>query len=132
MNTYYILNKNTRVLVRESFQPFNIDASVQPPAPLIQLVRTDNGIPPTFDPATQKLVYTFTDNDATFTRNYSYQIQAMTQAEMDAYQKQQQDETTRQQIKAVYQDLINGVGTVAQRQVRVEKAVAWLLRNSVQ
>jgi hypothetical protein len=129
--TYYIVNRDTRALVRESSTPFNIDESVQPDPPLIQLKRVDDDTRPAFDPATQKLVRIFTDNDAAFTRTWSWQVQAKTQAEMDAYQLEQQDAATLVIIRNVYQDLKNGVGTAVQRLERCERALAWLLRQHV-
>lgn len=127
--TYFILDKNTRELIRQSPTPFNVDESVQPPDPLIQLKRVDDDTKPPFDPATEKLVRIFTDNDIAFTRTFSWSVVAMTQDEIDEYEQAQQDEITRQQIRQFYLDLKNGVGTTAERAARLEKAVAWLLRS---
>ena len=132
MATYYILDKITRELKRESRTPFNIDPAVQPPAPYIQLVRVEDATQPAFDPATQKLARTFTDDDAAFTRTFHYVVAAMTAEEIAAYQKRQQDEATLNQIKAVYLDMKNGVGTNLERLQRVEKACAYLLRQHAQ
>jgi hypothetical protein len=127
---YYIINKITRQ-GRESDTPFNVDENIQPPDPEIQLKRTDSEVKPAFNPATQKLVYQFTDNDATKTRNFAWAVVALSQAEIDANTEAQQDETARQAIKAEYLALKNGTGTTAERAARLERAVAWLLRQAV-
>jgi hypothetical protein len=129
--TFYIVHSTTRELVRRSNAPFNIDEAIQPPAPYLQLKRVDDDTLPDFNPATERLVRSFTDNDTLFTRTFFWQVTAMTQAEMDAYQQQQQDTATLEIIRNVYSDLKNGVGTNIERLVRVERAVAWLLRGSV-
>lgn len=128
---YFILNKNTREVVRRSETPFNIDDTIQPPSPMIQLKRVDVETKPTFDAATQKLVHNFTDNDAAFTRTFAYSVVALDTAERSTVTQQTQDETARLQIKAVIADVRNGVGTAVERLVRLEKAVAYLLRYEV-
>ena len=128
---YYIINKLTREVIRESHTPFNIDETVQPSDPLIQLKRVDVDTTPAFDPATQKIVRQFADNDAAFTRTFSNVVVAMTRAEKDAYALRQSDSAELVQLRAVYNDLKNGVGTATQRTVRLEKCVAWLLREYV-
>lgn len=130
MATYYILDSTTRVIIRQSHAPFNIDEGIQPPPPLIQLKRIDNDTLPTFDPATEKVVRTFTDDDLLFTRTFFWQVTALTPEEVAAFQQRQQDDATLQIIRSVYQDLRNGVGTATERLTRVERAVAWLLRES--
>jgi hypothetical protein len=129
---YFIIDKNTREVIRRSTTPFNIDETIQPPAPFIQLKQVDDLTVPTFNPNTQKLSATFVDDDVAGTRTFKQIAVPLTQAELDANAKLAQDEATRQQIKTVYSDLRNGVGTAAERLVRLEKAVAYLLRNSVQ
>jgi hypothetical protein len=129
---YFIVDKNTRALIRQSQTPFNIDETIQPDDPLIQLKQVDDPTVPTFDANTQKLVNSFADDDAAHTRTFKMVVAPLTQAEQAARQQALQDETTRQQIKAVYSDLKNGTGTASDRLLRIERAVAWLLRNAVQ
>jgi hypothetical protein len=129
---YFIVDKNTRDLIRQSQTPFNIDETVQPPDPLIQLKQVDDPTLPTFDATTQKLVGSFVDDDLAHTRTFKMVVAPLTQAEQDSKTATLQDEATRQQIKAVYSDLKNGVGTASDRLLRLERAVAWLLRNAVQ
>lgn len=132
MATYYIVHSQTREVVRTSREPFNIDPSVQPPARYLQLVRVDDATVPAYDPATQKIVRQFTDDDNAFTRTFYNAVVAMTAEEQAAYQKRLQDKATLNQIKAVYLDMKNGVGTAGERLQRVEKACAWLLRQHVE
>lgn len=132
MATYYIIHSQTREVVRTSREPFNIDPSVQPPAPYLQLVRVDDATVPAYDPATQKIVRQFTDDDNAFTRTFYNAVVAMTVEEQAAYQKRLADEATLNQIKAVYLNMKNGVGTAGERLQRVEKACAWLLRQYVE
>lgn len=129
--TYYIVHSISRAVVRESRFPFNVDENIQPPAPHIQLKRVDNDTVPNFNPATQKTIRSFVDNDSAFTRTFSWQVVAKTQQEMDEFQRQTQDAATLQIIRDVYQDLKNGVGTAAERLTRVERAVAWLLKDNI-
>lgn len=130
MATYYIVNADTRALIRTSRTPFNVDEDIQPPAPYIQLKHVD-GVRPAFDPATQKLVQNIVDDDVAHTRTYGWSIVALSQAELDALAQQAQDAATLIIIRNVYQDLRNGVGTAAERLQRLERAVAWLLRSFV-
>lgn len=131
MATYYIVNMNTRELVRTSHSPFNIDEAVQPPSPLIQLKRVDNDTVPSFNAATQKVIRSSIDNDTLFTRTFYFEVVSLSQAEIDANQLNQTDEATRILIKNGYMDLKNGAGTTAERAARLERAVAWLLRQYV-
>lgn len=128
---YYIINKTTRALIRQSQTPFNIDENVQPPDPAIQLKRIDDDTMPALNPATQKIVRQFTDDDTAFTRTFHNVVTAMTDAEITAYAEAQQAETTRLQIRAAYIALTNGTGTNVERLQRLERAVAWLLRQVV-
>jgi hypothetical protein len=126
--TFYIIHSTTRVVERTSSTPFNIDENVQPPAPYLQLKRVDDDTIPAFNIATQKLVRIFTDNDTLFTRTFSWQVVAKTQAEIDAYNLEQSDNNTLTVIRNNYQDLINGTGTNLERLVRCERGLAYLLR----
>jgi hypothetical protein len=128
---YFIINKNTRALVRESASPFNIDENVQPPDPLIQLKRIDNSSQPGYNPATHKLVYQFTDDDVAKTRTFAWAAVPMSQEEIDSYNLRQTDNAELVILRAVYNDLKNGVGTAAERLNRVERATAFLLRSIV-
>jgi len=128
---YYIINKDTRQVIRVSPTPFNADESIQPDPPLIQLKGIENNAEPVYNPALQKLQRTFTDDDILFTRTFYFIVVDKTQEEIDAYQAELDAEATRQQLKAVYTALRDGQGTAGERLIRVEKAVAWLLRNSV-
>jgi hypothetical protein len=129
---YYIVKKATRELIRQSDRPFNVDETVQPEdTTTIQLKHVEDNTGPAYDPATQKLEREFVDDDAAFTRTFRYKVVAMTTAEQTAYQQGLADETERQQIKSIYQDLKNGTGTTAARLARVEKVCAWLLRDAV-
>lgn len=129
MSYYYIIDSNTREVVRESRTPFNIDPAIQPPDPYLQLVRVDDDRRPAFDEATQKLVREFVDDDAAFTRTFRFVVAPMTAEEIAAYQRRQADTAELQQLRAVYQDLQNGVGTSTERMRRVERVCAWLLKD---
>lgn len=129
MATYYIIHSETREVIRTSREPFNIDPSVQPPAPYLQLVRVDDATVPAYDPATQKIVRQFVDDDNAFTRTFYNAVAQMTAEEQAAYQKRLADEAKLQTIRQHYNDLKNGVGTNLERLVRVERACAWLLRQ---
>ena len=128
---FFIINKTTRAVIRVSETPFNIDENVQPGGEVIQLKRVDDKTKPTFDPATQKLVKNFADDDKTFTRIFKWEVVSLTNGELAQRTQELQDEANRVQIKAVANDLKNGVGTNAERLVRLEKVVAYLLRNEV-
>ena len=130
--TFYIIHSVTRAVVRTSSTPFNVDEAVQPPAPHIQLRRIDDDTLPAVNAATHKLERTFTDNDMAFTRTFIWQVVALTQAEIDANTLAAQDAATLVIIANVYAALKNGTGTAAERLVRLERAVAWLLRVFVQ
>lgn len=127
---FYILDKNTRVLVRESRTPFNIDETIQPPDPLIQLKRVVNDTQPSFEVATQKLERFSTDDDIAFIRTFAYRVIAKTAEEQAEYQRQLADAATLEQIRAVYIAMKNGTGTAAERITRVERSCAYLLRQS--
>ena len=129
---YYIIHSQTREVVRQSKQPFNIDPAIQPPAPYLQLVRVDDATVPAYDPATQKLERQFVDDDQAFTRTFFNAVVAMTAEERAAYQQRQADEQTLQMIRQHYNDLKNGVGTNLERLQRVERGLAWLLRQYAQ
>jgi hypothetical protein len=128
MAQYFIVHSTTREVANVSSTPFNIDESVQPPAPYLQLKRVDNDTIPAFNIATQKLVRIFTDNDTLFTRTFSWSVVAKTQAEIDAYNLEQDDNNTLTVIRNNYQALINGTGTATDRLVRCERGLAYLLR----
>lgn len=129
---FFILHSVTRVLVRTSSTPFNVDEAVQPPAPHIQLKRVDDNTQPAFNAATHKLQRTSVDDDVAFTRTFIWQAVALTQQEINANTQAATDAATLVTIRNVYNDLRNGVGTAAERLVRIERAVAWLLRGFVQ
>lgn len=126
---FYIINSNTREVVRESRTPFNIDPAIQPPPPFLQLRRVIDETQPTFDPATEKLVREFVDDDAAGTRTFRQVVAPMTADEIAAYQRRQADAAELEQLRLVYNDLKNGVGTAAERIQRVERVCAWLLKD---
>jgi hypothetical protein len=128
MAQYFIVHSTTREVANVSSTPFNIDENVQPPAPYLQLKRVDDSNIPAFNIATQKLVRIFTDNDTLFTRTFSWQVQAKTQAEIDAYNLEQEDRDTETVIRNNYPALVAGQGTLAERVTRCEKGLAFLLR----
>lgn len=129
MSYYYIIDSNTREVVRESRTPFNIDPAIQPTAPHIQLRRVIDETVPPFDPATEKLVREFVDDDAAFTRTFRQVVAPMTAEEIAAYQRRQADAAELEQLRAVYQALKDGTGTSAERLRRVERVCAWLLED---
>lgn len=128
---FYIINKDTRAEIRTSDTPFNVDETVQPPLPAIQLKRVDNTVPPAYNAATHKLVYSPVDDDVAFTRTFRYVAVLLTAEELAAQQQADADEAQRQTIKAAYAALKAGTGTTVQRLSRIETAVAWLLRDAV-
>ena len=128
---YFIINRKTRELIRTSQTPVNVDETVNEFGDLIQLKRVENNTQPAFKSATQKLNRISTDDDVAFTRTFTWEVVSLTQPELDAIAEQTASEATRQQIKAVYTALRNGTGTATERIVRIERAVAWLLRNEV-
>lgn len=126
---FYIINKTTGDVVKKSDTPFNIDESVQPPDPFMQLKILRNETKPAFNAATEKLVITHTDDLQAFTRTFHFVKQPLTAEEIALKAEADAAEVTRLQIKAVYLDLKNGTGTAGERLVRIEKALAWLLRQ---
>jgi hypothetical protein len=127
---YFIIDKNTRELIRRSDTPFNIDENVQPPDPLIQLKQVNDDTQPAYDPATQRLVRVSTDNDAAFTRTFSWSVEALSQEEIDLKAAIAADEVTlTTTIKNGYIALRDGTGTDAARLRRCEIAIAFLLRQ---
>lgn len=79
---------------------------------------------PGFNPATQKVIqsgWTVNASDVT----PIWQVVALTQAELDENTAKSQLVT----ILAAAEDMINGVGTTAQRQVRVETGCGRLLKR---
>ncbi len=128
---YYIVNKQTRELVRTSQTPVNVDENVNEWGDFIQLKRVDDDTQPAFNAATQKLNRISTDDDVAHTRTFSFAVVSLTQPELDAIAERTASEATRQQIKPVYTALQNGTGTAGERLARIERAVAYLLRNEV-
>lgn len=126
---YYIINKETRELIRKSQTPFNVDETVQPELPQFQLKRVDDDTVPTYNAATHKVVRSFVDDDEAATRTFYWEVVPLTQAEIDAYIQQQEDATVRQQIKDNYLALKNGTGTQAERLRRVEIGLAFVVRE---
>ncbi len=118
---YYIINKNTRQTVRESLTPFNIDESVQPQSPLVQLKRADQNELPAFNPLTEKLSYIFTDNDVKKSRTFSYSVKALTVEEIADAAKRKLENDEKIQILLILPDLKNGTGTSVIRQARIER-----------
>jgi len=124
---FFIINKTTRQVIRTSETPFNIDENVQPGGGVIQLKRIDDETKPNFDPATQKLVRNFVDDDSAFTRTFSFSVAQLTNGELAAATQAVQGETQRQQIKTLIDAFKNGTATNAQ----VQKAIAYLLKDAV-
>ena len=89
----------------------------------------DDDAQPPFDPATQKLAREHSDDLDAFTRTFRFVAVPLTQAELDANAERAGDNAELAQIRAVYDDHRNGVGTAAQRLTRCERALAWLLRS---
>ena len=78
---------------------------------------------PVYDPATHYLARTepVVDVNAN-THTHGWEILPRSQEDLDA-------EAEREQAKAMYQDLKNGVGTQLERLVRTEKVCAYLLKD---
>ena len=97
----------------------------------IVLLRRINTLP-TFDPATQKLGNPTTPVvdlvEQTITRSRA--VVALTAEELQAIADAEADAAELAQLKAVYLDLKNGVGTSTQRLVRVEKVLARVMRDN--
>ena len=129
MPTFYIIRKSDRSLVRRTTAPINTLTNETDTE--LCLMQVESDVIPAFNPATQKLVRVFTDNDALYTRTFSYTVSALTQAELNALTSAQQTALTKQEIKAAYTAMVNGTGTAAERIARLEKAVAYLLRQEV-
>lgn len=123
---FFIIHKDTRELIRESGTPFNRDEQIQPPLPLIQLKRVFDNTQPAYDEETQKLVQSSVDDDEAGTRTFFYEVVALTQDELDARAAQAAYDAELDQLRAVYQDLQNGVGTTNVRITRVERVAAFL------
>ncbi len=128
---YYIVNKQTRELVRTSQTPINVDENVNEFGDFIQLKRVDDDTQPAFNAATQKLNRISTDDDVAHTRTFSFAVVSLTQPELDAVAERTASEATRQQIKTAYTALQNSTGTVTERIVRIERALAYLFRETV-
>lgn len=128
---YYLINKDTREIIRTSATPFNADETVQPPPPVIQLKRVVDETQPQYDANTHKLVRTFTDNDNAGTRTFVWNAVPLTQEELDAKAAAAAEATELTVLQTVYTALKNGTGTANERIQRLERAVAWLLREQV-
>ncbi len=128
---YFIINKSTRELIRQSQSPFNIDDKVQPPLPAFQLKGVEDATVPAFDANTHRLNRTFVDDDTAATRTFKNEVVPLTAPQLAAIAKRISDEAQRQQIKTIYAALVAGTGTAAERLVRLEKSVAYLLKDSL-
>ncbi len=83
---------------------------------------------PAFDSSIEELkgwTYTINPNSVDAQRV----VVALSQEEMDENAQDEIDRTERNQARAAYQNLIDGVGTNAERLVRVERITARLLRD---
>ena len=85
---------------------------------------------PVYDSATERIqrvdpVYDVVEETAT----YSWEIVSLTQDELDAIADREADDAQLVIIKAAYQDLKNGVGTATERLERIEKGLAYILKQ---
>ncbi len=128
---YLIIKKDTNEVVKKSDAPFNADESIQPPPPLVQLKVIRDETKPGYDAANEKLVLTHKDDFKLLTRTYFFEKAVLSSEEKALITQASADETTRQQVKTVYAALKAGTGTATQRLVRIEKAVAYLLKDLV-
>lgn len=128
---FYIVDKTTRQLIRTTTERVNIDESVNEFGDLIQLRHVEDAKLPAFDKATHKLQRNVADDDKAFTRTFSYVAVPLTNGELTKATAEATAETTRGQLKTAYTALQNGTGTVAERLARVEKALAFVLREFV-
>lgn len=126
---WYVLDAQTREVIKTSEQYFSINLDADPGPDVIWLERVIDETQPAYDPATQKLNRTSVDDDVARTRTFFYEVVALTQEEIDAEAQRQADAAELLQLKAIYQDLKNGVGTATERMQRVERCVAWLLKD---
>jgi hypothetical protein len=86
---------------------------------------------PAYDPATQKLLAATPVADIpNNTYTYGWNIVALTQSELDAIAAETTAQTERDQAKALYQDLKDGVGTATERLERVERVLARILKDT--
>lgn len=128
---FYIVNKATRELVRTTKERINVDESINEFEHLIQLRHVEDSNIPTFDKATHKIERQFVDDDANYTRTFSFVAAPLSQAELTKATAEANAGTTRAQIKTAYTALQNGTGAVAERMARVERAVAFILREFI-
>lgn len=83
-----------------------------------------NANPPTGPGPTEVLyIVGYTIDDTQVVRTLA--VRAMTAEELAA----KNDDTERQQLIAIYNDLKNGVGTAGERITRVERVLAWVLKR---
>lgn len=94
-------------------------------APNIKWLQEQTAAKPTYDPDTQKLEQTKVEDVADGTVLTSWNVVALTQAELDAKARQADIEATRQTMKAAHVKLMDGTATADQ----VRKIVAWLLKR---
>lgn len=126
---FYIINKDTRQLIRQSESPFNVDESVQPPLPQIQLRHVEDENIPVFNEATEKLNRIFTDDDINFTRTFSYEVVAKTVQEQAEHQARVNDGLERAAAKAELPAMANSTGSAIARQERLERVVLRLAKD---
>lgn len=117
---YYIINKDTRELIRESETPFNVDESIQPPDPLIQLKLVNDNTEVPHDPLTQKLVREFVDDDKEFTRTFYYTV---ADKPLEEVESAKQGLKKRNEKNLIASELRSSKGTLEERVRRLEKII---------
>lgn len=130
-----VRDKITKVVLRQSDTPFSIDgkipAGLDPSLEVVQV--TDPPAQPAFNPATQKIVPTSSEQ-APIGPGFpirlvsDWQVVSLTQAEIDAKAALAADEQERQQLKTLVAELKTpGAKTTVQRLATCERALAKII-----
>lgn len=128
-----IRDKTTKAVIRTSPTPIRLDGKIpldlDPALELVDVV--DPPIQPAYNAATHKLVVSTAEQASVgglpIKLVTTWNIVALTQAELDARAAAAADETERQQLKTIVAALKAGTGTTAERLARCERALAKII-----
>lgn len=132
---WFVIDPVTRELLFRREQYFNQDESVLPTDGNLWLKRVVDDTQPPYDPATEKLVRTSTDDDVARTRTFHYEVVALTQEEIDARAQAEADESERQMLKTFWENNLQGdpatASEVRAQLIALKRVVKYLARNEV-
>ena len=128
--TYQLINTTTLEIVtdairREQFPQVGYKSRSEILRPSVgELKYVPISDPPATNPETHKLERSLT------TEEYGWVSVPLTTEELDALAAQAAADAEREQAKALYLDLKNGTGTTLERLLRVEKVLAYILKDT--